>query len=85
MVNKAIKLYLTSEPCLALPDFSKPFAVCSDASKLALVAVLVQEDETGFLHPIAFASRKLSKVETKFAVVELETMAIVFAFLAVIV
>ncbi|GBN48694.1 Retrovirus-related Pol polyprotein from transposon 17.6 [Araneus ventricosus] len=74
-----LKLYLTSEPCLALPDFSKPFAVCSDASKLALGAVLVQEDETGFLHPIAFASGKLSKAETKFAVVEIETMAIVFA------
>ncbi|GBN87376.1 Retrovirus-related Pol polyprotein from transposon 17.6 [Araneus ventricosus] len=74
-----LKLYLTSEPCLALPDFSKPFAVCSDASRLALGAVLVKEDETGFLLPIAFASRKLSKAETKFAVVELETMAIVFA------
>ncbi|GBL96111.1 Transposon Tf2-6 polyprotein [Araneus ventricosus] len=74
-----LKLYLTSEPCLALPDFSKPFAVCSDASKLALGAVLVQEHETGFLHPIAFASRKLSKAETKFAFVELETIAIVFA------
>ncbi|GBN34873.1 Pol polyprotein [Araneus ventricosus] len=47
-----LKLYLTSEPCLALPVFSKPFAVCSDASKLALGAVLVQEDETGFLHPL---------------------------------
>ncbi|GBO06936.1 Transposon Tf2-6 polyprotein [Araneus ventricosus] len=74
-----LKLYLTSEPCLALPDFSKPFAVCSDASKLALGEVLVQEDETGFLHPIAFASKKLSKAETKFAVVELETISIVFA------
>ncbi|GBM14503.1 Transposon Ty3-I Gag-Pol polyprotein [Araneus ventricosus] len=70
---------LLEKHCLQKQKGSKPFALCSDASKLALGAVLVQEDETGFLHPIAFASRKLSRAETKFAVVELETMAIVFA------
>ncbi|GBM97906.1 Retrovirus-related Pol polyprotein from transposon 17.6 [Araneus ventricosus] len=34
-----LKNYLISEPCLALPDFSKPFSVFTDASKYALGAV----------------------------------------------
>ncbi|GBN31098.1 Retrovirus-related Pol polyprotein from transposon 17.6, partial [Araneus ventricosus] len=63
----------------ALPDFSKPFSVFTDASKYALGAVLVQEDETKFHHPISFASRKLSDAETRYSVVEREAMAIVFA------
>ncbi|GBO04446.1 Retrovirus-related Pol polyprotein from transposon 17.6 [Araneus ventricosus] len=74
-----LKNYLISEPCLALPDFSKPFSVFTDASKYALGAVLVQEDETKFHHPISFASRKLSDAETRYSVVEREAMAIVFA------
>lgn len=73
-----LKSYLISQPCLILPDFDKPFAICTDASKHSLGAVLVQEDETGFQHPISFASRKLNSNEINYSVFEKEALAIVF-------
>ncbi|GBO01669.1 Retrovirus-related Pol polyprotein from transposon 297, partial [Araneus ventricosus] len=75
----SLKNCLISEPCLSLPDFSKPFALCSDASKFSLGAVLIQEDDTGFQHPVAFASRKLGPTEIKYSVCEKEALGILFA------
>lgn len=73
-----LRNHLISQPCLVLPDFNKPFALCTDASKHSLGAVLVQEDETGFQHPISFASRKLKASELNYSVFEKEALAIVF-------
>ena len=76
----AIKNCLLSTPVLAPPRFNKPFTVDTDASKMALGACLLQENESDFLlHPIAYSSRKLNKAEQKYAAVELEALAIVFA------
>ncbi|GIY01559.1 hypothetical protein CDAR_456991 [Caerostris darwini] len=75
---ESLKYHLVSVPCLSLPDFDKPFAICTDASKYSLGAVLVQEDESGFQHPIFFASRKLGPTEIKYSVVEKEALGVVF-------
>ncbi|XP_022852744.1 uncharacterized protein LOC111374320 [Olea europaea var. sylvestris] len=50
-----IKERPTSAPILALPDFTKPFALHYDASKLGIGAVLSQEGK-----PIAYFSQKLA-------------------------
>ena len=69
---------LMTAPVLIFPDFTKPFFLQTDASNLALGAVLSQETPEGD-KPIAFASRALSKTEKHFAVVEKEACALVFA------
>ena len=73
-----LKKHFLSEPILQVPDMSKPFVVQSDASNKALGAVLLQEHE-GFLLPCFYASRRLLVREINYAIIEKETLGIVFA------
>jgi len=50
-----LKLQMTSMPILHLPDFSKVLVVETDASAVAIGAVLSQEG-----HPLAFFSKKIN-------------------------
>ncbi|XP_070209818.1 uncharacterized protein [Littorina saxatilis] len=72
-----LKRRLTSQPILRLPDLKKDFVLRTDASGKRLGAVLLQETE-GFLHPVCFASRKLTLAEAAYATVERECLAIVW-------
>ena len=47
------------------PDFDKEFILATDASNVAIGAVLGQLDELGKEHPVAYASRVLNKAERK--------------------
>ena len=64
---------------LAYPDFSKEFALETDASKQGLGAMLSQFQEDSKLHPLFYASHSLSSSEKNYAITELETLAIVWA------
>uniref|UniRef100_A0A8C7F2V4 Gypsy retrotransposon integrase-like protein 1 n=1 Tax=Oncorhynchus kisutch TaxID=8019 RepID=A0A8C7F2V4_ONCKI len=69
---------LCSDPVLQAPDFSQEFIVQVDASDTGLGAVLAQgkgEAEK----PILFISRKLSDREQRYATVEKEALAIMWA------
>ena len=68
---------LNSDLILHLPNFSKIFVLRTDASNEGLGAVLLQYDEE-IAFPIAYASRKLSPTESRYAVVEKECLAIVW-------
>ena len=70
--------HLISPPVLAYPDFSQPFILRIDASKLGLGAVLYQETD-GKEHVISYASRTLKKSEMNYPAHKLEFLALYWA------
>lgn len=75
---KICKDILTNDPVLQYPDFKRPFILTTDASNVALGAVLSQ-GEIPHDKPIAYASRTLNGTEQKYSAIEKELMAIVWA------
>lgn len=73
-----LKSALVSSPVLKLPNFDSSFLVQTDASDVGLGAVLLQ-DEDGVRLPVMYASRKLSKTERNYSVIEKECLGIVWA------
>ena len=53
-------------PCLAHPNFEAPFTLYTDASKIAVGAVLLQRDTAGVERPISFFSKKLSSAQRNY-------------------
>ena len=74
----ALKAKLTAAPVLAYPAFDQDFVLETDASIHGLGAVLSQCFD-GKSHPVAYASRALSRAERNYSIMELETLAVVWA------
>lgn len=72
------KTLLINDPILQYPDFSKDFILTTDASNLAIGAVLSQ-GQIGTDKPIAYASRTLNTSEINYSTIEKELLAIVWA------
>ena len=60
--HSMLKEYLLQEPVLKLPDLMKPFVLRTDASRVGVAAILLQENE-GKLYPVGYASKKVSLAE----------------------
>ncbi|KAF8088687.1 hypothetical protein N665_0532s0047 [Sinapis alba] len=69
-----LKEALTTAPVLALPEQGKPYTVYTDASRVGLGCVLMQDGRV-----IAYASRQLRKHEDNYSTHDLELAAVVFA------
>ena len=69
-----LKNALATTPVLALPDFTHPFVVETDASNLGIGAVLVQHGR-----PIAYYSHGLPKSKVPRSAYEIELFAVVMA------
>ncbi|GJP42130.1 hypothetical protein CLOM_g1727, partial [Closterium sp. NIES-68] len=74
-----LKLFLTTPPILRIADPHHPFKLITDASNLAVGAVLLQDFGEG-LQPIAYESRKLNPAARNYPVHDKELLAIVHAF-----
>ena len=74
-----LKQLLSEKPVVVLPDFAKQFVIRSDASGAGIGAVLMQEGDDGFLHPVLYASRKLLDREVRYSTIERECLALVWA------
>lgn len=73
-----LKGIMSSDLLLAYPNFDEPFILTTDASNIAIGAVLSQLQE-GKEKPIAYLSRTLSKAEEKYSATAKELLAIYFA------
>ncbi|KAL0539616.1 hypothetical protein IC582_023832 [Cucumis melo] len=69
-----LKVAMTTIPVLALPDWTLPFTIETDASGSGLGAVLSQRG-----HPIAFFSQKLSQRAQTKSIYERELMVVVLS------
>ena len=73
-----LKDEMTKAPVLANPDFKEPFIIQTDASTVAIGAVLSQNINDKE-HPIAYISRKLLPREQNYSTIEKECLAIVWS------
>lgn len=69
-----LKQAMTSTPVLALPDFTKPFAIETDACDTGVGAILVQDG-----HPMAYMSKVLGIKNQKLSTYEKEFLAVMMA------
>jgi transposase InsO family protein len=74
-----LKAKLTTAPVLAHPDPQRQYIVTTDASGFAVSGVLSQDQADGTRRPIAYFSRKMHDVQTRYPVHEQELLAIVEA------
>ena len=73
---ESLKLKLTSTPILAFPCLKEPFIHYTDASQFAMGDVLAQVQD-GKERAICYASRSLSKSQTKYSATRRELLALV--------
>ena len=73
-----IKECLTTAPVLQHYDPARELVLATDAGPNGLGACLAHRDENGQEHPIAYASRSLSKAERNYSQIDKEATAIVF-------
>ncbi|XP_056107597.1 uncharacterized protein K02A2.6-like [Rhinichthys klamathensis goyatoka] len=69
-----LKSCLSTPPVLSYNDVKKPVTLTCDASSFGLGAACMQEGK-----PVAYASRTLTDTETRYAQIEKELLAVVFA------
>ena len=77
-VFENLKQKITEIPCLAQYNSDYPNVITTDASTKGLGATIWQKQPDGKLKPIGFASRFLSDTEKKYAINELELLAVVW-------
>ena len=74
-----LKDSLSSETVMAYPQVNQPYKLYTDACEYAVGGILVQEDSEGIERPIHYLSHQLNSTQKKWATIEKEAYAIVYA------
>ncbi|QRV79897.1 Retrotransposable element Tf2 protein [Ceratobasidium sp. AG-Ba] len=72
-----IKKRVSQDPVLIHPDPDKPFILETDASGIAIGAILSQQGEDGYLHPVAYLSKSYNDAQRNYDTANKELLAIV--------
>lgn len=75
---RELKEALCTEPVLIYPDFKDQFILATDASGVAVGAVLSQV-RNGHERPVAYASRQLHQAEQNYSATERELLSVIWA------
>jgi hypothetical protein len=76
----SIKKAITSAPVLIQPNPDEPYYLETDASGVALGAILSQKGEDGRMHPIAFLSESFTPPQRNYDTHDKELLAIIRSF-----
>ncbi len=78
---ETLKARMISAPVLLIPKSGRDaeFIVATDASKVGIAGVLLQEDSEGHLRPCAYCARKIKDTETRYNAYDKEALDIVEA------
>ena len=74
-----LKSALTSNTIMAYPNVNQPYKLYTDACNYAIGGILVQVDSEGIERPIHYLSHQLNSCQRKWATIEKEAYAIVYA------
>ena len=74
-----LKTQLANPPVMKSPDFTKEFIVSCDASISSAGAALIQKDEDGNDHVIAYFSKKFNSVEYRYGASDKELLSMMRA------
>lgn len=74
---QSLKSSLTAHPVVALYQPDKPVILHTDASKIGIGAILMQPDDQGVKHVVAYYSRRLNPAEERYSASEQECLAVV--------
>ena len=75
----SLKQALSSKPVIKYFDVNKESELLVDASPFGLGAILIQYDRDGTAEAVAYGSRALAPTENKYAQIEREALAVVWA------
>ena len=74
-----LKQLFLLKPVLQLPNFTKLFAITTDASKYASKAILLQTDSNDKWHPCFYLSQSFIPAEWNYNIYDWELLAIIWA------
>ena len=77
---KNLKSKFIQAPVLIHSNFEQPFIVETNASNRAIVAILSQYGNDGYLHLCAFCSSKMSSVEQNYDIYDKKLLIVVLTF-----